>query len=146
MVLVTLRQRNKLIKYYTLMQEFFINKNSTNPVLEMELICDGRYDFQKTYFNYALQDSVVTFSMVNEETGILKVSKAKANIILVDEGCCEERYVLQYKWQPRDVNTEGYYKGVFEIKFNGNIKSENIDFPTGNLKVPIEEDLRIIIK
>lgn len=128
------------------MQEFFINKGSVNPVLEMELIDDGRYSFQKTLFNYAIQDSDVTFSMINEETGILKISKAKADIVLVDNDSCEEQYVLQYKWKPRDVNTEGIYKGFFEITFNGNISMENNAFPTGNLKVPIEEELRIIIK
>jgi hypothetical protein len=128
------------------MQEFFIKKDSVNPVLEMELIYDGRYDFQKSLINYALQDSVITFSMINEETGILKVSKAKANIVRVDEDSCEERYVLQYKWKPRDVNTVGFYQGFFEIQFNGDLTANDTNFPTGNLKVPVEEDLRIVIK
>jgi hypothetical protein len=128
------------------MQEFFLNKGSVNPVLEMELINDGRYSFHKSLFNYAIQDSEVTFSMVNEETGILKVSKAKANVVLANSDSCDEQYILQYQWKPRDVNTEGFYKGFFEINFNGNITSDDITFPTGNLKVPIEEELRIIIK
>ena len=67
------------------MQEFFILKGSLNPVLEMELINDGRYDFQKSLLNDALQDSVVTFNMKDEETGILKVAKAKANIVLAKD-------------------------------------------------------------
>lgn len=128
------------------MQEFFLNKNSINPVLEMELIDDGRYSFQKSLFNYALQDSVVTFSMMEENTGILKVSKSKANIKLVNEHGCEERYILQYEWKPKDVNKEGFYIGTFEITFNGNIQTDGVEYPKGNLKVPIEEDLRIIIK
>ena len=53
------------------MQEFYIKKGSINPVIEMELINDGRYDFQKSLINDALQDSFVKFSMKNEETGIL---------------------------------------------------------------------------
>ena len=128
------------------MQEFFILKGSLNPVLEMELINDGRYDFQKSLLNDALQDSVVTFNMKDEETGILKVAKAKANIVLAKDESCQERYVLQYKWKKRDVSKEGFYKGWFEIAFNGNITSEGIEYPTGNLIVPIEEDLRIIVK
>ena len=128
------------------MQEFFIFKGSLNPVLEMELINDGRYDFQKSLLNDALQDSVVTFNMKDEETGILKVAKAKANIVLAEDDSCQERYVLQYKWNKRDVSKEGVYKGWFEITFNGNITSEGIEYPTGNLIVPIEEDLRIIVK
>lgn len=128
------------------MQEFFILKGSLNPVLEMELINDGRYDFQKSLINDALQDSVVTFNMKDEETGILKVAKAKANIVLANENSCQERYILQYKWNKRDVSKEGIYRGWFEIEFNGNLTSENIEYPTGNLIVPIEEDLRIIVK
>ena len=128
------------------MQEFFILKGSLNPVLEMELINDGRYDFQKSLLNDALQDSVVTFNMKDEETGILKVAKAKANIVLAKDESCQEHYVLQYKWDKRDVSKKGFYKGWFEIAFNGNITSEGIEYPTGNLIVPIEEDLRIIVK
>ena len=128
------------------MQEFFILKGSLNAVLEMEWINDGRYDFQKSLLNDALQDSVVTFNMKDEETGILKVAKAKANIVLAEDESCQERYVLQYKWNKRDVSKEGFYKGWFEIAFNGKITSEGIEYPTGNLIVPIEEDLRIIVK
>lgn len=128
------------------MQEFYIKKGSINPVIEMELINDGRYDFQKSLINDALQDSIVTFSMKNEETEILKISKAKANIVLTDEDSCQERYILQYKWDKRDTAKEGVYNAWFEINFNGNITSDGIEYPTGNLIVPVEEDLRIIVK
>jgi hypothetical protein len=112
----------------------------------MELINDGRYDFQKSLINDALQDSIVTFNMKNEETGILKISKAKANIVLAEDESCQERYILQYKWTERDVKQTGTYYGWFEIKFNGNLTSYGVEYPKGNLIVPIEEDLRIIIK
>ena len=128
------------------MQEFFILKGSVNPVLEMELINDGRYDFQKSLLNDALQDSVVTFNMKDEETGILKVAKANANIVLAEDDSCEEKYILQYKWDKRDVSKPGVYNAWFEINFNGNLTSDGIEYPTGNLIVPIEEDLRIIVK
>ena len=107
------------------MQEFFIRQHSVNPVLEMELINDGRYDFQKSLINDAIQDCDVTFSMVDEETGLLKVAKAPCNIVLADEESCQERYILQFK---------------------GQIYSSGVDYPTGNLIVPVEEDLRITIK
>ena len=137
---------NLFIKKQNIMQEFFIMKGSVNPVLEMELINDGRYDFQKSLLNDALQDSVVTFNMKSEETGILKISQANANIVLANEDSCQERYILQYKWKERDVKQEGIFYGWFEIKFNGNLTSDGVDYPKGNLIVPIEEDLRIIIK
>ena len=142
----TKRYTNLFIKKQNIMQEFFIMKGSVNPVLEMELINDGRYDFQKSLLNDALQDSVVTFNMKSEETGILKISQANANIVLANEDSCQERYILQYKWKERDVKQEGTFYGWFEIKFNGNLTSDGVDYPKGNLIVPIEEDLRIIIK
>ena len=142
----TKRYTNLFIKKQNIMQEFFIMKGSVNPVLEMELINDGRYDFQKSLLNDALQDSVVTFNMKSEETGILKISQANANIVLANEDSCQERYILQYKWKERDVKQEGIFYGWFEIKFNGNLTSDGVDYPKGNLIVPIEEDLRIIIK
>jgi hypothetical protein len=128
------------------MQEFFIIQGSVNPVLEMELIKDGRYDFHKSLINDALQDSTITFSMKNEETGILKISNAKANLVVAADDGCEEKYILQYKWIERDVRDKGYYTGWFNIKFNGNISSDGVEYPQGNLIVPIEERLRIVIK
>lgn len=127
------------------MQEFHIRKGSVNPVLEMELIKDGRYDFIKSLMDNALQDSVVTFSMRDSETGLLKVANGKVNIVLTDEDSCEEHYVLQYKWAPRDVNRKGVFEGWFEIKFNGDIVEDNVDYPEGNLIVPVQERLMIYV-
>lgn len=127
------------------MQEFHIRKNSLNPVLEMELIKDGRYDFIKSLMNNALQDSVVTFSMRDAETGLLKVSKGKVSILLTDEDSCEEHYILQYKWRGKDVNRCGVFEGWFEIRFNGDITEEGVDYPEGNLIVPVQEKLMIYV-
>ena len=127
------------------MQEFHTRKNSLNPVLEMELIKDGRYDFIKSLMNNALQDSVVTFSMKDAETGLLKVSKGKVNILLTDEDSCEEHYILQYKWNKKDVNRQGVFEGWFEIKFNGDIVEDGVDYPEGNLIIPVQEKLMIYI-
>ena len=79
------------------MQEFFLIRGSVNPPLRVELINDGRYDFKKSFFDNVLQDSTVTFSMKNNESGILKVGKQKANIVLAKSEGCEEKYILQYK-------------------------------------------------
>lgn len=128
------------------MQEFFIIRGSVNPVLEMEVIDDGRYSFGRSLINDALQDSTVTFSMINEETGIYKITKAKANIVMADMQDCEEHYILQYKWTKRDTSVKGVYNAWFEINFNGNLTSNGVEYPQGNLKVPIEEPLRIVIQ
>lgn len=126
-------------------QEFFIRKGSVNPVLRMELIKDGRYDFKKSMIDNALQDSVVKFYMKDVETGLLKVAKADADIVLAQEEGCEEKYILQYKWKERDTKKEGTYEGWFEINFNGNLKEEGVDYPSGKMIVPIQEKLQIVI-
>ena len=127
------------------MMEFIIKKGSVNPVLRMELIKDGRYDFKKAMIDNALQDSVVKFYMKDVETGLLKVAKADADIVLAQEEGCEEKYILQYKWKERDTKKEGTYEGWFEINFNGNLKEEGVDYPSGKMIVPIQEKLQIII-
>ena len=127
-------------------QEFFIRKGSVNPVLRMEVIKDGRYDFKKSMIDNAIQDSVVKFYMKDVETGLLKVAKADADIVLAQEEGCEEKYILQYKWKERDTKKEGIYEGWFEIDFNGNLKEEGVDYPSGKMRVPVQEDLIIYVK
>ena len=125
-------------------QEFYINAMSTLPVLRMELINDGRYDFNKIY--EALQDADIKFSMKNEETGVLKVSNADAVLRLEDNPGCEERLVIEYDWKARDTKTPGVYKAWFDIDFHGNITQNGINYPNGKMIVPIQEDLIIYVK
>lgn len=128
------------------MQEFFINQNSLNPVLRMELVCDGKYDYKKNYiYNNAIQNADVTFSMQNTYNGVLKISKSKAEIVTASDTGCETKQILQYKWKKRDVNEKGVYKGWFEINFNDDISEDGIEYPTGNLIIPIEDYLVIQI-
>lgn len=127
-------------------QEFFIRKGSVNPVLRMELIKDGRYDFKKAMIDNAIQDSVVKFYMKDAETDLLKVANADADIVLAQEEGCEEKYILQYKWKERDTKKEGIYEGWFEIDFNGNLTEDGVDYPSGKMRVPIQEDLIIYVK
>lgn len=128
-------------------QEFYINQNSTLPYLRMELIDDGRYDFGKeNTINKAVQDADITFSMCDRDTGEYKILNAEANIVLAKTDSCEERYVLEYQWKPRDVKKCGIFLGQFKIHFNGNIKEEGVRFPIGDLIIPIQEDLIIYIK
>lgn len=129
------------------MQEFFIKAGSNYPSLRMELIEDGRYDFHKAKINNALQDSDVVFSMKDIETGILKVSKAKAVIKNADTEGCEDKYVVEYDWQTRDTAKPGIYEGWFDINFKGDVVEAGVDYPSaGKLRVPVTEDLLIYVR
>ncbi len=128
-------------------QEFYINSGSILPVLRMELINDGRYDYMKSdVIGKALQDAKVTFTMRNVDTEILKISNAKCNIVLAEDTGCEEKYVIEYRWKERDTKEKGVYQGWFTIDFNGNISEEGVSFPEGRMITPISEDLIIYIK
>lgn len=125
-------------------QEFYINHGSVLPTLRMEIIHDGRNDFDK--FWEVVQDADIFFSMESTETGILKVSKQPAELVKIKSGGCEERYAIQYKWKERDTKIPGIYKGWFDIKFRGEISQYNVDYPEGNLIMPIGEELIIYVQ
>lgn len=124
------------------MQYFYIRQNSTLPTLRMELIEDGRHDYRKFYDS--IQNCSITFTMVNIDTNITKVAKAPCYIKLKEDGGCVEKYVICYDWKERDTKDAGTYKGTFDITFNP-IKSDETEYPTGKLIMPIREALSIII-
>jgi hypothetical protein len=113
----------------------------------MEIIYDGRYDFKKALIQDALQNCDVTFSMKDVETGILKVSKAPAAVVDAKMEGCEEKFILEYKWSERDTRKEGIYEGWFNIDFLGDlISGDGTSFPSGQMTVPIQEDLIIYVR
>ena len=125
------------------MQEFYINKDSLLPILRMDLIEDGRHDFNK--FFELIQSADITFTMINRETGVTKIAKAPAYIKLREDGGCIDQYVICYNWRKRDVNETGNYIGKFDIEF-GEVKNDEYEYPQGNLIMPLREQLMITIK
>lgn len=126
------------------MQHFYINKDSELPILRMELIYDGRYDFNKFYD--AIQDSTITFSMTNIDTNVMKVANEKAYIKRREIDGCVEQYVICYDWRKRDTKERGTFEGVFTIHFNGNLKGESVTYPKGDMILPIREKLLITVQ
>ena len=122
---------------------FYINKNSVLPILRMDLIEDGRHDFNK--FHELIQNSTITFTMVNEDTGVTKIANAPAFIKLREDGGCIDQYVICYKWRKHDVKEAGNFTGTFNIEF-GDVKNDEYEYPQGNLIMPIREQLHIVIR
>lgn len=125
-------------------QQFFINQNSTLPILRMELINDGRNDFKK--FHECIQNATITFTMVNADTGVIKISNEKAYICEKEGNGCESQYLICYQWKKRDTKDKGIYEAYFNIEFDGTLTSEYTTYPEGNLIMPIREKLLIIIQ
>ena len=126
------------------MQFFYINQNSTLPTLRLELIEDGRHDYNK--FHECIQAATITFTMVNVDTNITKIAKGKCYIKERETEGCVEQYVICYDWKERDTKEAGTYKGTFEITFDPLVKNDAYDYPSGILSMPIREELMIIIR
>lgn len=115
---------------------FTIRKNSTMPILVMELIKDGRNDYRDFYD--MIQNADIKFSMYDVETGVKKIS-LKPGKCIVKDNCCDgtdDEYFIAYEWEAKDTKKEGVYVGEFTIEFLDN---------NGILKVPIREELMIYI-
>ena len=103
---------------------FFINKNATLPILKLELIKDGRNDYKK--FHEMIQNSTITFSMSEVETGIKKIGKKPALCIAKEPAsdCEVEEYYLAYQFSKKETKKAGTFAGQFVIEFeDGDRKS-----------------------
>ena len=123
------------------MQQFNIVQNATLPYLEMEVINDGRHNFDKIYI--ALQAADVTFNMIDNNNGIKKIVNKKCNIVPIEDNGCVEKVKVQYQWNKNDTKEKGQFKGYFKVTFKDTIVMEDIIFPKGDLIVPIAEELII---
>ena len=123
------------------MQQFNIVQNATLPYLEMEVINDGRHNFNKIYV--ALQAADVTFNMIDNNNGIKKIVNKKCSIVPVEDNGCIEKVKVQYQWNKNDTKEKAQFKGYFKVTFKDTIVMEDIIFPKGDLIVPIAEELII---
>ena len=122
--------------------DFFIKKNATLPLLKMQVVQDGRSDYQG--FMESLADATISFTMINEATGIPKIVSRPAYIvelIVLDPNALPEYYVY-YRFTKRDTNTVGRYVGQFLIKYNQGL----LGGPQGDLIVPLRDELFINIQ
>lgn len=117
--------------------EFFIRKDSLEPVLKMQLIQDGRNDFRKFY--QGLENAALSFSMKKVDTGEYVILNKAAGIVQKTEvdPVNDPEYYIYYRWQPSDVMEAGRYQGQFLIEF----------LTDGTqLVAPVREDLYINIQ
>ena len=116
--------------------DFSINKKSTLPILHLELIKDGRNDFNK--FHEMIQNSDIFFCMSELDTGKKIIGKAPALCILKepieDDDCLTEEYYLAYQFSEKETSKSGTFVGEFTIEFLDG---------SGTLKVPIRDTLYI---
>jgi hypothetical protein len=115
--------------------DFYIKKNATLPLLKMQVVKDGRSEYQQ--FMDSLETATITFTMINSATGIPKIVAKPCYITILtnlDVNALPEYYVY-YRFTERDTNQVGTYSGQFLIHND-----------TGDLILPIREELNIYIQ
>lgn len=115
---------------------FQIKQGATLPILKMELINDGRNDYDA--FHDRVQNSVITFCMTDINTGVKRVGGKEALCILKEpsQDCVGEEYYIGYQFSEKETKKIGTYRAEFTITFNDG---------SGKLIVPIKEDLMVHI-
>lgn len=117
--------------------DFFLNKDSTLPVLKMQLIERGSEHDNREFYD-KLQNSNIYFTMSDIETGVKKIGKKPAGCeIKKDDPCCNEEYLITYQFTKKETERPGTYVGKFIIEFLDG---------SGELIVPIQEELYIHVR
>jgi len=102
--------------------DFYIKKFSTLPLLKLQVIKDGRSDYNN--FMELLETSTIFFSMVNTENGIPRITSRPAGFVekIFDDPNAEPEYYIYYQFTKQDTSIEGRYEGQFLVKtFEGNV-------------------------
>ena len=115
--------------------EFFIKKNATLPLLKLQVVKDGRSDYNR--FMELIEESSIFFSMVDVSTGIPKITTKPAGFVdkVQLDPNAETEYYIYYQFASLDTNREGRYEAQFLFR-----NSE------GTLVLPIREKLFINVQ
>lgn len=89
--------------------EFFIRKGATLPLLKLNIVNNGRNDYDN--FLNTLELSSLFFSMTNVDTGIPKIVNKPAGI-----GGVSPNYFVYYQFQNSDTTREGRFEAEFYMK------------------------------
>jgi len=114
--------------------EFYINENSTLPILKMQYVKDGVANIDE--FNSLIENSTIYFSMKSLETGSYKILNKIGGFVektFIDPNAKIEYYIY-YRFDSSDTNTNGVFEGEFTILND-----------TGTSILPIREKLIIKI-
>ena len=127
--------------FYDTERKFFIKKNSTLPVLKYPLRQHlmERYDIT----DEMMEDVGVTFSMINEDTGVYQIANVEAQLIINDDRALypdEVKYTLTYQFNEKQTSKVGLYRGEFKLDFLGDNNCGKITIPNDNKIIIIISD------
>jgi hypothetical protein len=115
--------------------EFYIRQGSTDPILKMKMIDDGKND--KSSFNDLLESATITFEMVDSKTDeyIILDSPCQISTKTTKFNYSTDEYFITYRFTKEQTSNVGRFEGKINITFADN----NL------LIVPIKEKLFINI-
>jgi hypothetical protein len=119
-------------------RNFFIKQNSTLPEIKFALTQFIREKYDIT--DEMLENVAVTFSMIDEETGLYRIANVPANLDIVtdlDEYPDEVKYTLSYRFKLSQTKKPGRFRGEFKLDFLGD--------NCGKITLPTEDVINIII-
>jgi hypothetical protein len=120
--------------------EFFIRQGSSEPILKMRMVDDGKND--KSGFNDKLESCNITFDMYNVETGEPEILNSSCQITTRDKKYNQttDEYYIVHQFSENQTSKIGKYEGIITIQF----LDTNLN-PTTKLILPIKEKLFITI-
>ena len=112
--------------------EWFIKKGATLPLLKVNVIKDGRSDYNRSM--KFLSETDVFFSMVDTETNIPRITTRPAGLMskIAPLTASTSDYYVYYQFTPFDTKKVGRYKGQFLFRDD-----------TGILVLPLNEEIYI---
>jgi hypothetical protein len=115
--------------------DFFIKKNATLPLLKLQVVNNGRSDFDN--FMKTIELSAIFFSMVDVDSGIPKISSKPAGFVekTFTDPNSEPEYYIYYQLNSTDTNRVGKYEGQFLLRND-----------EGVLILPIREKLFVYVQ
>ena len=120
-------------------RNFFVKQNSTLPEIKFALTEKIREKYDIT--DEMLENVAVTFSMVDQETGLYRIANVEANLDINrnrPEYPDEVEYTLSYRFKLSQTKRPGRFRGEFKLDFLG-------EGNCGKITLPTEDVINIII-
>jgi hypothetical protein len=120
--------------------EFFIRQGSSEPILKLRMIDDGKND--KSGFNDRLESCDITFDMFDIETSEPEILNSICQITTRDKKYNQttDEYYIVHQFTELQTSRVGQYEGKITIQFLDTSLN-----PTTKLILPVKEKLFITV-
>lgn len=120
--------------------EFQIRQGSTEPILKLQMIQDGKND--KSSFNDELENALITFEMFDTKNGEYEILGSLCHLALRNKlyNQTTDEYYITHKFTMEQTSKIGKFEGKITVL----LRDTNLN-PTSKLILPIREKLYINI-